>query len=68
MSILDEFYSLLYQGKDIRKLHIPKSDVFYAKAAYEAYTGNSVSLEEMEDAMLAEGMIDLDDTRHFKGD
>ena len=43
------------------KLHIPHSDVFYARAAIEARYGKRFTLKRVEDAMRAEGWKEKDE-------
>jgi len=38
-------------------IHIPKSDVFYTRAAIEAATGVRYPLSHVEEAMYLEGML-----------
>lgn len=58
-SVLEEFYKALadLDEKKMRRVHIPRSDVFYARAAYYNHTGHWVSLDRMERAMFLEGML-----------
>jgi len=62
-NILEEFYSALADGsaKRIRRIHIPRSDVFYVRAAIEADTGVRYSLDHVERAMYLEGMLSRSD-------
>lgn len=57
--VLEEFYDALADGDDIRarRVHIPLSDVFYARAAIEAALGTKYSLDRIERAMFLEGML-----------
>lgn len=59
MDYVDKFYELLASEDEegLRKLHIPRSDVFYVRQAIEARTGVKYSLTHIEEAMVAEGMI-----------
>ena len=54
--VLRAFYEMLLD-ETLEELHIPHSDVFYVRAAYEYRTGNPCpfTLEELERAMIAEG-------------
>ncbi len=58
----DKVFERFYQsvaGKDERalhNLHIPHSSVFYAREAYYQYSGEWITLERMEAAMMAEGL------------
>lgn len=56
---LEQFYEALASDDEnrIKKLNIPHSSVFYARAAYEAATGNKCSLRQMETAMRLEGLL-----------
>lgn len=58
-SVLEEFYNALANNneKKLRRVHIPRSDVFYVRRAYFEKTGNWVSLDRMERAMYLEGML-----------
>ena len=62
-NILEEFYSALVDGNAnrISRIHIPRSDVFYVRAAIEANTGVRYSLDHVERAMYLEGMLDRSD-------
>lgn len=57
--ILENFYSVLVSKDPSRadRVHIPKSDVFYVRAAIEADTGIKYSLDRIERAMYLEGML-----------
>ena len=58
-NILTEFYNAL-ADKDhcaMRKVHIPKSDVFYVRAAIYNKTGVRYTLDRVERAMYLEGML-----------
>lgn len=61
--VLSEFYEALASGDDkrLRRVHIPKSDVFYVRAAIEADTGVRYTLDHVERAMYLEGMLDKRD-------
>ena len=62
-NVIEEFYRALADGdsRKLRRIHIPKSDVFYVRAAIEADTGVRYSLDHVERAMYLEGMIDRKD-------
>ena len=49
-SVLEEFYQALADKneKKLRRVHIPRSDVFYIRRAYYESTGHWVSLDRME--------------------
>ena len=59
-NVLDAFYEGI-RTNTLPKLHIPHSDVFYARAAIEARQGNWYSLKRGEDAMRAEGWKEKDE-------
>lgn len=61
---LNDFYRALRDEDEsfLRRLHIPHSSVFMARQAYYQHSGEWVSLQRMEEAMLLEGMIDEKDT------
>ena len=58
-NVIEEFYSALAEGnvKRFQRIHIPKSDVFYVRAAIEADTGVRYSLDHVERAMYLEGHL-----------
>ena len=58
-SVLEEFYSALADGNDkrIRRVHIPRSDVFYVRRAYYEHSGSWESLDRIERSMYLEGML-----------
>ena len=62
-NVLEEFYSALADGSvnRIRRIHIPRSDVFYVRAAIEADTGVRYTLDHVERAMYLEGMLSRND-------
>lgn len=57
--VLEDFYSALADRdeKKMRRVHIPRSDVFYVRRAYYESTGNWESLDRIERAMYLEGML-----------
>ena len=59
-NVLESFYDAI-KNNTLDKLHIPHSDVFYVRAAVEAYYGRSFTLKHVEDAMKAEGWKDTGD-------
>lgn len=67
-NILEEFYKVVASGKrnKIPHVHIPRSDVFYVRAAIEAKTGVRYSLAHVEWAMMKEGHLSPKDC--FDGD
>lgn len=58
-NILEEFYSAVASGDNIRaqRVHIPLSDVFYARAAIERDLGVRYSLDRIERSLYLEGML-----------
>lgn len=58
-SILEEFYNAFGNGDEIalRRVHIPRSDVFYVREKIELDTGVRYSLDRVERAMFLEGML-----------
>lgn len=62
-NVLEEFFDALVSGdaSRIRRVHIPKSDVFYVRAAIEADTGVRYTLDHVERAMYLEGYLDRKD-------
>ena len=62
-NVIEEFYSALANedSRTLRRIHIPKSDVFYVRAAIEADTGVRYTLDHIERAMYLEGMIERKD-------
>ena len=59
-NVIEEFYDAI-RNNNLDKLHIPHSDVFYARAAIEARYGKRYSLKRVEDAMRAEGWTEKDE-------
>lgn len=58
-NVIEEFYKAL-AGEDIARLsrvHIPRSDVFYVRAAIKANTGVEYTLDHVERAMFLEGHL-----------
>ena len=57
--VLTDFYRTLASGdgKKLRKVHIPKSDVFYVREAIRNATGITYSLDHVERAMYLEGHL-----------
>ena len=62
-SVLEEFYKALASKdeKKVRRVHIPRSDVFYVRRAYFEQTGNWESLDRIERSMYLEGMLSSHD-------
>ena len=58
-NVLSDFYNALANNdvRAIRKVHIPKSDVFYVREAIHARTGEWYTLDHVERAMYLEGML-----------
>lgn len=58
-NVIEEFYEAIAanDSKRLRRIHIPKSDVFYVRAAIEADTGIRYTLDHVERAMYLEGML-----------
>lgn len=62
-SVLEEFY-LALAGKDearLRRVHIPRSDVFYVREKIHQDTGIKYTLDHVERAMYLEGMLERKD-------
>ena len=57
--VIEEFYDAIADGdsKRLRRVHIPKSDVFYVREALEARLGQRYSLDHVERAMYLEGFL-----------
>lgn len=57
--VLEDFYAALANGDEsrLRRVHIPRSEVFYVKAAVEARYGVSVSLQHVEKVLFEEGHL-----------
>lgn len=61
--VLEEFYKALAsqdEGK-LRRVHIPRSDVFYVREAIFQDTGVKYSLDRVERAMYLEGHLSASD-------
>ena len=56
--VLGAFYDAI-RTDSLSKIHIPHSSVFYVKAAVERHFGRKFTLKEIEDAMKAEGWLDM---------
>jgi len=71
--VIEEFYDAIADGdsKRLRRVHIPKSDVFYVREALEARLGKRYTLDHVERAMYLEGFLEkhevLDPERKRKG-
>ena len=59
-NVIEEFYDAIADGdsKSLRRVHIPKSDVFYVREALEARLGKRFTLDHVERAMYLEGYLD----------
>lgn len=60
---LRDFYEALARNDEygLRNVHIPRSEVFYVKAAVEARTGEKVSLLHVEKVLYQEGYLKAHD-------
>jgi len=71
--VLTQFYQALAGGdeRSLKKVHIPRSDVFYVREAIFQKTGVRYSLDRVERAMYLEGhlkrrdVLDPDRKREF---
>jgi len=61
--VLTDFYDALANNDltAIRKVHIPKSDVFYVREAIYSRTGEWYTLDHVERAMYLEGHLSRDE-------
>lgn len=64
--VLEEFYKVLAGSTNkssipLDRVHIPRSEVFYAREAYYQHSGEWVSLDRMERCMYLEGMLSAHD-------
>ena len=61
--ILGAFFSALADNdvQSLRKIHIPRSDVFYVREKYYNDTGEWVTLDRMERSMYLEGLLPAHD-------
>jgi len=59
-SVLEDFYNALASNNSyaMKKVHIPKSDVFYVREAIYNNTGEWYNWEHVERAMYLEGHLD----------
>ena len=62
-NVIEDFYEALASKseKKLKKVHIPKSDVFYVRMAIYKDTGNLYSLGHVERAMYLEGFLRPDE-------
>ena len=58
-NVIEEFYEAIAEGdsKKLRRVHIPKSDVFYVREALESRLGKRYTLDHVERAMYLEGFL-----------
>jgi len=58
-SVIEEFYAAIAKqdSRAIRRIHIPKSDVFYVREAILQDTGVKYTLDHVERAMYLEGHL-----------
>ena len=61
--VIEEFYNALASEDEgrLRRVHIPRSDVFYVREKIFQDTGVKYSLDHVERAMYLEGMLDAKD-------
>jgi len=61
--VLEEFYLALASEDEgrLRRVHIPRSDVFYVREKIYQDTGVKYSLDRVERAMYLEGMLNASD-------
>ena len=61
--VIEEFYEALASEDEgrVRRVHIPRSDVFYVREKIFQDTGVKYSLDHVERAMYLEGMLDAKD-------
>ena len=62
-NVIEEFYSALANEDELelRRCHIPRSDVFYVRQKILLDTGVKYSLDHVERAMFLEGLLDAKD-------
>lgn len=62
-NVLEEFYKALADEDEgrLRRVHIPRSDVFYVREAIFQDTGVKYTLDHVERAMYLEGHLDASD-------
>ena len=62
-NVLEEFYKALADEDEgrLRRVHIPRSDVFYVREAIFQDTGVKYSLDHVERAMYLEGNLEAKD-------
>ena len=61
--VIEEFYNALASEDEgrLRRVHIPRSDVFYVREKIFQDTGVKYSLDHVERAMYLEGMLEAKD-------
>tara|TARA_R110000823_G_scaffold49661_1_gene125239 strand:+ start:311 stop:562 length:252 start_codon:yes stop_codon:yes gene_type:complete len=61
--VIEEFYKALASRDEgrLRRVHIPRSDVFYVREKIHQDTGIRYSLDRIERAMYLEGMLSASD-------
>ena len=61
--VIEEFYNALASEDEgrLRRVHIPRSDVFYVREAIYQDTGVRYSLDRIERAMYLEGFLEEHD-------
>ena len=62
-NVLEEFYKALADEDEgrLRRVHIPRSDVFYVREAIFQGTGVKYTLDHVERAMYLEGHLEAKD-------
>ena len=62
-SVIEEFYKALADNNEskLRRVHIPRSDVFYVREAIHQNTGFRYTLDRVERAMYLEGHLNKQD-------
>jgi hypothetical protein len=62
-NVLEEFYKALADEDEgrLRRVHIPRSDVFYVREAIFNGTGVWYTLDRVERSMYLEGMLEKGD-------
>ena len=62
-NVIEEFYKALADEDEtkLRRVHIPRSDVFYVREKITLDTGIKYTLDHVERAMYLEGMLDAKD-------
>ena len=61
--VIGEFYKAIAEGdaNKLKRVHIPRSDVFYVREAIYQRTGIKYTLDRVERAMYLEGHLKRDD-------